>query len=144
MSSLATFMLLVLLCTFLLASHFHQVQGVDSNTKEQESENDMEDLLMATRKKSIFSVTSSLRRFASKLKTPGAALPMAVGSVVLAGGLTGYVKRGSVPSLVGSAVIGSGLVGGSALIMEDEELSGHAVAGISAGIVQSSNYWCCS
>jgi hypothetical protein len=139
---LRVLLLLVMCCLAMNAILVAAEADADHSVIDDDADISVEDEMFAAARAKVvpkqtnpFVAVSSLRRFTNKLKHPGTVSSLALGGTVLAGGLMGYIRKGSVPSLVGSAAISAGLFGGSALIVQDEELSGHAVAALSSGSV---------
>lgn len=81
---------------------------------------------------SRFSLSSSLRKFRSKLFYMPVTATWALGSAVLSGGIMGYLNKGSIPSLVGSSVIGAGLFTATGLLAHDKDVAGHTLATVSS------------
>ena len=60
---------------------------------------------------------------------------MCAGSLVLAGGVAGYAKAGSVPSLIAGVCIGSTLIGAGYTVSQGKDFEGHAMGAASGWIL---------
>ena len=67
---------------------------------------------------------------------PGSAhLNFTLGGIVGLGGIMGYMKKGSTPSLVAGLTLGSALIGSGVLITKNQSFEGHCLACGATGIM---------
>lgn len=60
---------------------------------------------------------------------PGSAHPaFGLGALSMVGGLVGYMRKGSKPSLIAGTVLGASLIGSGVLISGENQFEGHALA----------------
>ena len=66
----------------------------------------------------------------------GSAHPaFAFGGVTIAGGVLGFVRKGSKPSLAAGVVCGSLLIASGVMISKDSQLEGHQLAGVTSSVM---------
>ena len=78
-------------------------------------------------------ISDFTRDNATKTKTPGSAhLNLTMGGLVGLGGIMGYIKAKSVPSLVAGVGVGALFAGSGYLIKEGQNTNGHGLASITS------------
>mmetsp|Transcript_31291 Transcript_31291/g.65427 ORF Transcript_31291/g.65427 Transcript_31291/m.65427 type:complete len:111 (+) Transcript_31291:195-527(+) len=67
---------------------------------------------------------------------PGSAHPaFGLGALTIAGGIVGYVRKGSKPSLGAGILCGGLLIGSGVMISGDSQYSGHSLAAATSGLM---------
>lgn len=67
---------------------------------------------------------------------PGSAHPaFGLGALTMIGGLVGYLKKGSKPSLIAGTLLGASLIGSGVLISGENQLEGHGIAAATSSLM---------